>query len=390
MPGSTGPHPFEGELFSSWLCRLAWGNGTKLLPFVTHHLLLPPQFLNQDIDRVVSDSVVIGVGAGCGVAESSACGTKLSVFEGILWERLVQKGPCDWVLTHIRGAQNPRQRAGHSLQFCRRCLAADAEPHFRCTWRLALSTICPAHGIHLTDECPRCHSPVVPTICDRGQRLLPLETPLASCYRCGWDLREPLADDLVADAESLVFQGWILDALSQGQSVHLPGGSCFSLLLFQGLKRLLQLLGGEGRFKRVRELMLLEGGLLNLPLQASAHFCLETLRVGDRALMLSLLRLLLEDWPDRFMHACRIARVSSSYLVNYRGGLPYWLYRPIRDQLFDKPYSPSPLERQEARQYLVRNGEPANASAVRRLLGMWTASDTWKLEHPPWNRRRPL
>lgn len=233
-------------------------------------------------------------------------------------------------------------------------------------------------------------SPVVPTICDRGQRLLPLETPLASCYRCGWDLREPLADDLVADAESLVFQGWILDALSQGQSVHLPGGSCFSLLLFQGLKRLLQLLGGEGRFKRVRELMLLEGGLLNLPLQASAHFCLETLRVGDRALMLSLLRLLLEDWPDRFMHACRIARVSSSYLVNYRGGLPYWLYRPIRDQLFDKPYSPSPLERQEARQYLVRNGEPANASAVRRLLGMWTASDTWKLEHPPWNRRRPL
>ncbi|MBX6830406.1 TniQ family protein, partial [Pseudomonas aeruginosa] len=129
-----GPHPFEGELFSSWLCRLAWGNGTKLLPFVTHHLLLPPQFLNCDIDRTVADSVVIRVGAGCGVAKFSALATKLSVFDGVLWEQLLQKGPCDWVLMHIRGARNPRQRAGYSLQFCRRCLAEDVEPHFRCIW----------------------------------------------------------------------------------------------------------------------------------------------------------------------------------------------------------------------------------------------------------------
>lgn len=128
--------------------------------------------------------------------------------------------------------------------------------------------------------------------------------------------------------------------------------------------------------------MLLEGGLLDLPLQAGPHFCLEALRVGDRVLMLSLLRLLLEDWPDAFTDACRIAHVSSSCFQNYRGSLPYWLYRPIHDQLFDKPYSPSLLERQEARQYLIRNGEPTSASAIRRLLGMWTASDTWKLEHP--------
>lgn len=334
--------------------------------------------------------MVIGVGAGCGVAELSARATKLSVFDGVLWEQLMQKGPCDWVLMHIRGAQNPRQRAGHSLQFCRRCLAEDVEPHFRCIWRLALSAMCPAHGIYLADECPRCHCPVVPAVCDRGQRLLPLETPLPTCYRCGWDLREPIADDLVAETENLVFQQWLLDALYQGHSVHLPGGNCFSLLLFRGLKRLLLLLGGDGRLKRVRELMFFESGLLDLPLQNGPYFRLETLRVGDRALMLSLLRRVLEDWPDSFMDACRMARVSSSYLLSYKSSLPYWLYQPIREQLFDKPYSPSLLERREARQYLIRHGEPANASAVRRLLGMWTASDIWKLEHPPWNRRRPI
>lgn len=334
--------------------------------------------------------MVVGVGAGCGVTEGSALATKLSVFDGILWERLLEKGPCDWVLMHIRGAKNPRQRAGHSLQFCRRCLAEDAEPYFRCTWRLALSAMCPAHHIYLADECPQCHSPVVPTICDRGKRLLPFETPLARCYRCSWDLREPLADDLVADAESLDFQKRLLEALVRGTSAHLPGGGCYSLLLFRGLKRLLQLLGGEGRFKRVRELMLLEYGLLDLPLQAGPHFCFEALRVGDRSLMLSLLRLLLEDWPDTFTNACRIARVSSSYLQSYRGALPYWLYRPVHDELYDKPYSPSLLERQEAKKYLIRNGEPASASAIRRMLGMWTAYDVWKLEHPHWNRRRPI
>ena len=334
--------------------------------------------------------MVIGVGAGCGVADLLACETKLSVFEGILWEELAQKGPCDWVLTHIRGSQNPRQRAGHSLQFCRRCLLEDTEPYFRCTWRLSLSVICPVHSIYLADECPRCHSPVVPTVCDRGQRLLPLETPLARCYRCGWDMRKPLADDVIADAESLFFQECLLVALNKGRSVHLPGGNCYSLLLFRGIKRLLQLLGGESRFKRVRELLLLEEGLLDLSLQAGPYFCLETLRVGDRVLMFNLLRRILENWPDSFMNICRMARVSSSYLLDYRGGLPYWLYQPIREQLFDKPYSPSLLERQEARQHLIRNGESTSASAIRRLLGMWTASDIWKLEHPPWNRRRPL
>lgn len=372
------------------MCRLAWGNGTKLLPFVTHHLLQSPQFLTRDIDRVASASVVSGVGAGCGVTDSSAHSTRLSVFEGILWEQLAQKGSCDWVLIHLRGARNPRQRAGHSLQFCRRCLAEDVEPHFRCIWRLALSTICPIHGVYLADECPRCHCPVVPTIGDRGQRLLPLRTPLVSCYKCGWDLREPLAGDLVADAENLLFQKRILDALSHGRSAHLPGGDCYSLLLFRGLKRLLQLLGGEGRFKRVRELMYLDGGLLDLPLQTGSRFCLEALRVGDRAIMLSQLRLLLEDWPAAFVDVCRRSRVSSSYLLNYSGDLPYWLYKPIRDQLFDKPYSPSLLEWEEARHYLIRNGEPVSACAVKRLLGMWTASDSWKLENPPWNRRRPL
>ncbi len=333
--------------------------------------------------------MVSSVGDGCGVAESRACATRLSVFDGILWEQIAQKGSCDWVLTHFRGAQNPRQREGHSLQFCRRCLADDSEPYFRCTWRLALSAMCPVHGIYLVDECPRCHSPVVPTVSDRGQRLLPLETPLVRCYRCGWDLRDALADDLVADAENLVFQEKLLEALALGSSVHLPGGGCYSLLLFRGLKRLLHLLGGEGRFKRVRELILLERGLLDFPLQAGPHFHFETLRVGDRALMLSLLQGLLERWPDKFTDACRSARVSSSYFKNYISDLPYWLYLPIHDQLFDRPYSPSLLERQEAKAYLIRHGAPANTSAVRRLLGMWTAGDTWKIEHPPWNRRRP-
>lgn len=334
--------------------------------------------------------MVKSVGEGCGVDASLACATKLSVFEGILWEQMTQMGFCDWVLTHFRGAQNPRQRAGHSLMFCRCCLAEDAEPYFRCIWRLALSVICPLHGIYLADECPQCHSPVVPTVCDRGQRLLPLESPLVRCYRCGWDLREPLADDLVAEADNVVFQQKLLDALVQGSSNQLPGGACYSLLLFRGLKRLLHLLGGEGRFKRVRELIAFEHGLLNFPQQTTSQFHFEALRVGDRALMLSMLQTLLDEWPDRFTDLCRSARVSSSYLKNYINELPYWLYLPINDQLYDMPYSPSLMERREAKAYLTRHGDSATESAVRRLLGMWTASDVWKIENPPWNRRRPM
>ncbi|MFT0623391.1 hypothetical protein ACMHYQ_12140 [Ectopseudomonas guguanensis] len=203
-------------------------------------------------------------------------------------------------------------------------------------------------------------------------------------------MREPLADDLVAEADNLVFQQKLLDALVQGSSVQLPGGACYSLLLFRGLKRLLHLLGGEGRFKRVRELIAFEHGLLNFPQQTASQFHFEALRVGDRSLMLSMLQTLLDGWPDKFTNVCRSARVSSSYLKNYISELPYWLYLPINDQLYDMPYSPSLMERREAKAYLIRNGEPATAIAVRRLLGMWTASDAWNIENPPWNRRRPI
>jgi len=203
-------------------------------------------------------------------------------------------------------------------------------------------------------------------------------------------LREPLADDLIAEVENLVFQQKLLDALAQGSTLQFPGGVCYSLLLFRGLKRILHLLGSEGRFKRVRELIVFERGLLDFPLQDTSQFRFETLRVGDRALMLSMLQVLLDGWPDKFTDLCRSARVSSSYLKNYINELPYWLYLPINDQLYDMPYSPSLMERREAKAYLVRHGELATASAIRQLLGMWTASDAWKIANPPWNRRRPI
>ncbi|URL00879.1 TniQ family protein (plasmid) [Pseudomonas sp. BYT-1] len=375
-------------MFSSWLCRLAWGNGTKLQAFTTHHLLQSAQFLSQDIDRVAADSLLNSVARRCGVSAERAHQSCLSAYAGVLWERFNPRGPLDWALLYRKGAHNPRQRQGYALQFCRLCLAEDEDPYFRRGWRLAFSTTCTRHGIYLSDACPLCHSPVVPTLSDRGKRLLPLQSPLAYCYQCHWDLRLPVTGDLPADARELDFQQRLLTALVDGCALDLPGASNYSLLMFRGLKRLLQLLGGGGRFRRVREQLLDRLQCLDLQCPVQCHYCFEAMRVGDRSLELELLRTLLECWPEFFVNACLTAKVSSSYIQNYRSTLPFWLYRPVDQFLFDQCYAPSMCERTEARKYLVARGQPANDSAVNRLLGVWSGkAEEWRLQAPRWNTR---
>jgi len=72
---------------------------------------------------------------------------------------------------------------GNTLQFCPACLAEDAVPYFRRSWRLAFVTLCARHGRRLLDRCAACRAPL-------RFELISLEAAsLAVCYRCASDLR---------------------------------------------------------------------------------------------------------------------------------------------------------------------------------------------------------
>lgn len=114
----------------------------------------------------------------------------------------------------------------------------------------------------------------------------------------------------------------------------------------------------------------------------------ECLRVGDRARLICMAQELLVSWPHQFADIARASRVSSSYLMDYRHPVPYWLHVAIRTQLFDQDYAPSKQERAAAKDYLLRHGGTGSTDEINGLLGV--SSVYHKATHRErWNPRGP-
>jgi Bacterial TniB protein/TniQ len=176
-PVAAGPQP--DELLSSWLHRLAFGNG------------LPPKALGPALD--------LGSGAWSGrldlalpaiVRDQLVRCTGLT--PGAVGGMTLAGAGARALLLPSRADLSPGRRGRRQatwLQFCPQCLAEDEEPYFRREWRLATTIICARHGSRLLDRCPAC-----------GQGLAPINQaslrPQNDCATCGFDLANAKAPHL--------------------------------------------------------------------------------------------------------------------------------------------------------------------------------------------------
>ncbi len=165
-PVVAAPEP--DEQLSSWLHRLAVGNG------------LPPRAFGPALDlgsgawsarldlalpAIVRDRLV----RCTGLTPEAVGGMTLA---GIGARAL---------LLPLRADLSPGRRGRRQaawLQFCPQCLAEDEQPYFRRQWRLVTTIVCARHGSRLLDRCPAC-----------GQGLAPRSTR----RRCGPRTIAPLA-----------------------------------------------------------------------------------------------------------------------------------------------------------------------------------------------------
>lgn len=382
--------PKEDELFSSWLVRLASGLAIRLQTFSTQVLGLHAGCWTGDIDRQPNVRALACLCDGTAVPLERAQAIGLASYEGRLWERYQSRGPMPW-LTPI--GRHGRRHEMHGQQYCRQCLESDATPYFRRRWRLAFNVTCEHHGSFLEDECPRCHAPVEFHTGDFGRKLLEFECPITRCGVCGSDFREwhPGADRH-APSYLLDFQGALTKVLDQGHNDCLPGANLYSHLFFEGLQHLVQLMCSRGRFHRVREWLLSRSGQLNLEIDLERRWHkFEALRVGDRALILSLLYQLIQDWPHAFVEACRTSRVSSSYILIYGHDLPFWLSSEVEWYLDDRDYAPAAEERMAVECFLDKHGLSVNRNTVNWWLGVSSVSALLRRQptRERWNPRGP-
>ena len=180
------PKPFSDEILSSWIVRVAEANAVKLQTLCWMLFGNERSPWNRDIDRSAPKWLVKTLSERTGNTYWQVFHTTLTTYRARLYPKRKASGVLRWVLP-IRS--HGMAREGFGQQVCPACLANDAIPYFRKSWRLALFAFCPIHREYLVDACPGCGEPIEHYRGDFGRELTDA-LPMYVCPRCRYDWRD--------------------------------------------------------------------------------------------------------------------------------------------------------------------------------------------------------
>lgn len=282
------PAPFDDELLSSYLTRIALLHGTSPYRFCAWHFPHASVW-NRDIDRSASGVLLEKIGQAAGMPASRLRNMLID------WGDRNSGGDCPWV-TAVGIYHRKRRRYG--LTYCSSCL--DEQPGFRRLWRHSLVTTCSRHRALLSDACPRCDAPLTP----HRQEL-----SITSCSACGADLRRAFAHP--APAELLALQR---SASAEPIELERSGDPVSQVEFLRGLRVLLPVVTALAS----------RGALTRQNVMPSLERC----RVHERRLQLSSLLAATEPWPTRFRAYAARHRLAQPAFGDPRTW-PHWLGREL-------------------------------------------------------------
>lgn len=305
------PMPIEGEIFSSYLARIARANGVSPYRFFSFHFPGFPVW-NRDIDRSASDQFLRAVAANCNTSFEATAAMTLRSFEALLQGQDAPKGKntlniAPWI--NAAGVYH-RDRKGFAMQYCPSCLAKDHA--YKAIWRLSFVTVCEHHRQALLDCCQHCGTQVV------FHRNEAFHT---NCHRCGRPLMHVRLDTCDSDQVEtrLQLQTMLLAAIHHGHA-SMGSNQLASGELFAGLAVLMRVVRAKLRSTRHKK---------NRETFAT---CLtqriELLRIQDRARQCLVLADLMFDWPNQFLHFAASHGLTQTAFKN-EAHCPQWLRHTV-------------------------------------------------------------
>lgn len=358
------PQPLPDELLTHWFMRLAHTNQVKAQTLADWALGRPSPFWARDQDKLASPAIIARLADITGKSRNDLLALTLAPFEGILYQHHNPNGNTRWIMP--LGVYH-RTRRRYGLQFCPLCLATDAEPYFRRSWRLAFITVCERHGVLMHDRCHRCGAPVAFFRRELGRREEHYFDPAARCHACGSDLsRAPAWDPPAGDIHALIQLRSL--ATFHGMGWSFCGNEVYQYehLLMDVLHRMCNFLS-SARGKTLLTVAARESRLSAMDTTGNGRDFESRPLMERHYLLLAALWLLL-NWPDRFVLACRQARTTPSRLLT-DWEPPYWFSSIIRERLDRSVYMPTDEEAKHAAAYLERTQQRVSGKAVGRLIG---------------------
>lgn len=301
--------PYDDELLSSWLIRLALEHRTMPTTFTNLYL---PETKNKlwasDLDLQADTPFLDVLSYKSALPMDVLRGMALRSYETTLFEQLHSRnGGTPFILPlRMRG----RYPTAKGLRFCPYCLREDEQPYFRKKWRLSFSTACLVHKRFLVDACGRCGAPVsCYKRCRGGQ--------LTLCNRCGYDLRRCSSSrKLPGREEGLEAIRWLYEVVDNGY-VMLGEVPVYGFLFFRVLHHLWKVVCVWEK----------DVGVLG---RRGSPFRGEMERSWDRASIKAQYRAygglasLFQDYPDGFMQFCGDNALGKTELTRDMKGIPFW------------------------------------------------------------------
>jgi hypothetical protein len=314
--------PYDEELFSSWLTRVARRHLLRFYSFCSSRFS-GHEFWNRDFDRFLPQQIQEVI-LKQSITQEELDRTLLTSFEGNIF-LTTSKTHSFWI-TPFSLYENTRRHAGR-LMVCPQCLQNDGDsPYFRKLWRLTISTVCEKCSTVLIDRCPNCGSEINYLHAERGKKLHTPLFPISYCWKCLFDLSE--AKTKKATLGAVAVQKKLLDILRKGydEDHHLN----YSHLYFDVLKKIITILNSS------RE----DFGLFRSAIDKKGHFIahtpldnklnsFETLNVSARASLLMKATWLLENWPIRFREITKGVNLRSKFFLDDFKNCPNWFYQEV-------------------------------------------------------------
>lgn len=368
------PQILPDELLSSWLMRIASGNGLKLHSF-THRAFPNVSIWNRDIDKTVSDNVLSILSKRSGRPFKEVFQTTLKSYEGYLAETVIDS-KTKWILP-LGIYHRTHKRKG--LCFCPLCLAEDNIPYFRRLWRLGFSVVCTKHSVWMLDACPNCNMPIAFHRNDFEHKYNPTEKGMNICYNCEFDLR---SSNITKETDSLFLEFLINieKALVEGYII-LDNKPIYSHLYFNVLFQMLKLITINKHGLKLRTL--LEKRLKSIPeilLNQQIRF-VDDLPMQERRYSLRIISYLFKNWPNNFIKLCNEAQLSKSRLDKDISDIPYWFSNVLYKKLDESFYSPSNQEIKAAHYHLKKTNKTISRKALLDIMGFKDSkiiSNYWK------------
>jgi hypothetical protein len=207
------PRPLPGELFSSWLVRVARCYEMPVQAFCRE--AWPGREVRRgDIDRQIDDEALHLISSKTGVPYSELFLMTLRAHEQYVGASSGDDSVRD-LYFHLGTTDN-------AIRFCPACLA-ERQPYFRLDWRLAFVTACPRHRLPLFERCDYCKAPCLFANVE-------VHREFGSCHRCHKQLAFMARDIDTAMALQielhLEFQENVLGVLRKRRSVSSGLAEC--------------------------------------------------------------------------------------------------------------------------------------------------------------------